>query len=384
MTPYNISDYGKMTADAHRTNAYDAALRQVIRPQSVVLDLGCGAGILSLLASRAGARRVYAIEADDAIEVAREVARANGYQDRIEFIQDLSTRVELPERVDVIVSDLHGVLPLYQQLIPSLVDARRRFLAPSGVLLPSRETLWCVPVEAPQEFSKVRAGWDGTGYGLDLKAGLERSTNTWRKARVPKGQFLAEAKPWATLDYQTLEDPNVKGTLTWTAARDGVGHGLQVWFDSVLVEGVSFSNAPWEPELIFGSAFFPWRDAVPLAAGDTISVDLAADLVGDDYIWRWNTRVAAAGKSAPLKADFRQSTLFGVSLSLRRLHQQASDYVPVLNQDGEIDRIAISLIDGKNSLEDIARHLAQRFPARFRDWHEALTRLADLSHKYGA
>src|SRR5204863_8512832 len=138
------------------------------------------------------------------------------------------------------------------------------------------------------------------------------------------------------------------------------------------VKGVIFSNAPWEPELIFGSAFFPCRKAVAIAAGDTITVDLAADLVGDDYIWRWNTRIAAAGKSATVKADFRQSTLFGVPLSLRRLHQQPSDYVPILNQDGEIDRIAISLMDGKNSLEQIARHLAQRFPARFRDWHEAL------------
>ena len=90
-----------MIADHVRMAAYEQALRRTVRPDSVVVDIGTGTGIFSLLACQFGARKVYAIEPDSAIEVAREIAAANGYQDRITFIQDLSTAVTLPEGADV-------------------------------------------------------------------------------------------------------------------------------------------------------------------------------------------------------------------------------------------------------------------------------------------
>lgn len=380
---YSISAYGSMMADDRRVGAYALALRRALRPESVVLDLGCGGGIMTVLACRLGARRVYAIEQDDVIQVAREVAKANGCEERIVFIQDISTRVTLPERVDVIFSDLFGILPLCQRHIPSIADARRRFLAPGGALVPKLSAMWAVPVEVPQIYQRIRAGWETNGHGLDLKAGLRFATNAWLKARVAPEQFLAEPQRWASLDYSSIEDANVSGDLSWTATRDGAGHGFLVWFDAVLTDGVGFSNAPWEPEMIYGSAFFPWSEAVGVTAGDTVAVHLAADLVGEDYIWRWETRVAAGSDPLGVKASFQQSTFFGVPLSSEHLRRQASHYVPALNQDGEIDRLAISMMDGKSCLEEIAHRLAQQFPGRFASWKEALTRVGDLSQKYG-
>ena len=105
---YSISNYGAMIADRVRVRAYAEALRQAITRDSVVLDLGTGTGIFALLACRFGARRVYAIEPSDAVQVAREIAAANGFAGRIEFWQALSTDVTLPERADVIVSDIGG------------------------------------------------------------------------------------------------------------------------------------------------------------------------------------------------------------------------------------------------------------------------------------
>jgi|SRR5438105_12126415 len=82
-----------MVGDGVRSDAYARALRECIRPNSIVLDIGTGVGIWALLACQFGARRVYAIEPNDVIQVAREIAAANGYADRIEFIQDISTRI---------------------------------------------------------------------------------------------------------------------------------------------------------------------------------------------------------------------------------------------------------------------------------------------------
>lgn len=380
---YSLELYGAMMADERRVAAYSQALRRAIRPESVVLDLGCGAGIMTLLACRLGARRVYAIEADDVIQVAKEIAKANGCAERIVFIQDLSTRVSLPERVDVVFSDLRGVLPLYQRHIPSIADARRRFLAPGGVLIPRQDTIWAAPLEAPQVFQRLRAGWETSRDGLDLEAGLRYATNELHRERFAPEQLLAEPGRWATLDYGVIEDANVSGDLQWTIHRAGTGHGFVAWFDAVLAEGVSFSNAPEEPETVWGSAYFPWGDAVPLAVGDTVSVRLAADLVAENYVWSWETRVLEGGDASRVKAGFQQSTFFGMLLSPEHLRRHASDHVPALSQEGEIDRLVISMMDGKSCLEEIARRLAQQFPGRFANWKQALTRVGELSQKYG-
>src|SRR3989339_432255 len=136
---YSIARYGEMIVDTFRMQAYAQALRQAVKPGSVVSDIGTGTGIFAMLACQFGARKVYAIEPSDAIHVAREIAAANGYADRIEFIQDMSTEVTLSEKADVIISDLRGVLPLFQKHLPVLADARKRLLASDGVLIPQRD-----------------------------------------------------------------------------------------------------------------------------------------------------------------------------------------------------------------------------------------------------
>lgn len=377
---YSITSYGKMIADRVRTGAYANALRRATRPDSVVLDIGTGIGIIAMLACQFGARRVYAIEPGDAIQVAREIAAANGFADRVEFIQDLSTRVTLPERADVIVSDLRGVLPLFRHHIPSIVDARKRLLAPGGVLIPEQDTLWAAVAEAPDLYERYATLWTDNDYGLDLGAARRLVSNTWQKGRVNADQLLTRPQPWGALDYNSVESADVSAELTFTMTRAGAAHGLSLWFDARLAEGVSFSTAPGMPELIYGSAFFPFSAPVTLDASDRVSLKLSADLVGDDYIWRWNTRVLGEGDK--VKADFKQSTFFGAPLSLDQLRKRESSYVPALDEGGQIDRLILSLMDGRHSLGEIAHRVANELPDRFKSWQDALTRVGELSLKY--
>ena len=100
---YSIRDYGVMINDSARMDAYIRSLKCIITPESVVLDIGTGPGIFALIACQLGARRVYAIEPMDVIELAKELAEINGFSERITFIQDKSVNVDLPEKVDVIV-----------------------------------------------------------------------------------------------------------------------------------------------------------------------------------------------------------------------------------------------------------------------------------------
>src|SRR5262249_39033489 len=154
----------------------------------------------------------------------------------------------------------------------------------------------------------------------------------------------------------------------WTVKRAGTGHGLSVWFDAALVPGIGFSNAPGEPELIYGTAFFPWSTPVSLLPGDTVSVMLRADLIGQDYLWTWETRVLAQGRSQHPKVHFKQSTFLGAPISPNTLSRRAAHYLPALNHAGKIANFVLTRMDGQTPLGEIAGRLAAEFPDRFANW----------------
>jgi type I protein arginine methyltransferase len=380
-TAYSIAGYGGMVADGPRTQAYAAALCATVRLGCTVIDIGSGAGILSLLACRLGAARVHAIEPNSALEVARASAAANGFADRITFHSRLSTDVDLKAPADVVISDLRGILPLLQHHIGAIADARRRLLAQGGALIPARDHLFAALVHDPKLHLGHTEPWLANDFGLDLSAGHSYVVNSWCKANAEPDQLLVEPQRWATLDYYTIEDPNVAGSVTWTVEQPGTAHGLLLWFDAELAPGIGFSNAPGQPKLIYGQGFFPLEAAVELAPGDRVAVDIRADLVDGEYIWSWRTRVDAA-HGGHAKADFRQSTFKSQPVSLAALARRAAGHVPAVTPSLELDRFCLERIDGRTSHETIARALAERFPDRFQRWTAALNHVVRLAERY--
>ena len=371
-----------MIADTVRMDAYVQALRRTVKPGSVVLDIGTGTGIFALLACRLGARRVYAMEPSDAIHVARDMARANGLAGSITFFQAMSTEISLPEPADVIVSDLRDILPLHRHHLTSIADARRRLLAPGGVLIPQRDTVWAACVEAPELFRGIEKPWTDNRFGVDLRAGRRVLSNAWCKAYLKPEQMLTEPQHLTTLDYATVESPNLAAEVSLPPARAGTAHGFCAWFDATLAQGIEFSNAPGQPELVYGSAFFPWLEPVALIPGDTVTMTLTAKLVGDEYVWTWATRILSGGEPRRVKARFEQSTFFADLRSPASLRRQAAGYVPSLSDDGVIDRLILQMMGEAVPLGDIARRLARERPDRFAGWQDALTRVGELSAKY--
>jgi len=293
-------------ADALRMDAYIRAMRQTIKPGSVVVDLGSGPGVFALMACQLGARRVFAIEPNDVIQIGRDAAREHGFDDRIEFIQQLSTEITLPERADVVVSDLRGILPWYGHHLPSIVDARSRFLAPRGVLIPARDRLWIAVVEVPEKYDEIVKPWNDS----NLLSGRNLVLNSWGKIRVKPENLLSESVCWQEIDYHNVTESNFRENMSLTAAREGTAHGFVVWFDADLCEGIGFSNAPGAEELIYGQGFFPFANPINVASGDRVDVRLEARLIGDHYVWRWND----------------QSTLLGVPFSTSELRKRAKTH----------------------------------------------------------
>lgn len=370
---YSLAGYGEMIADRIRTGAYMEALRAVIRPGAVVMDIGTGPGIMAVQACQLGAKHVYAIEPGEIIQIAREIAAANNCADKIEFFEDVSTNVTIPVRADVIVSDLRGVLPYYAQHIPSIVDARRRFLAPGGTLIGREDRVWAAIVDAPKRYSKIVGPWARDLPGQDLSPARRKVVNEFHRMQAAPELLLTCPNLWVALDYTHIENPDVQGELTWTVKRDGTGHGIVIWFDADLADGVGFSNRPGSATVIYGSMFLPWQEPVPLVAGQTVCVHLQAKLMAEDYFWRWVSRIEAAGQAGKIAAEFDQSVLQGAVLSLEKLRKSASTYIPQLSTEGLLRRRVLDLMDGRASLEEVARQLTTEFPERFARWQQALS-----------
>ena len=173
------------------------------------------------------------------------------------------------------------------------------------------------------------------------------------------------------------------GSARWTVHEAREAHGLCLWFDCEAAPGCVFSNAPAVGTgSVYQQAFFPWPEARQLEPGDEIAVQIRADLVGEDYIWSWNTEIRGADARTPTKAAFRQSRFLSAAISVDWLHKTGASFVPAPNQEARIDRMILDLLFAGISLEEISRRVSDAFPERFPEWRDALTRVGHLSLRY--
>ncbi len=382
---YSVSSYGLMINDKGRTGPFVEALRGAILPGSVVLDIGTGTGIFSFLACQFGAARVYAVEPDkSAITVAQACARNIPGSERIVWMQCLSTEIDLPERVDVVVGDLHGTLPFYKGNIESLADAAKRHLKPGGRMIPVRDLVYAVPAHAPEEYRHFEQPWRENDYGLELSPAAPYVFNQWKRARkepVSPEQLLSDPRRWVEVIYATGETQGMDKPLEWNIKNCGVLHGVYVWFDGDLGQGIGYSNAPTLQELVYGRAFFPFERAIKVVPGDRVWVHLSVRKLKGDLVFRWKSRITAA--DGAVMAQFDQSTFKGRVIDPSDLEKARADYVPSLTAEGQILRTVLQAMTEGKRLQDIADALAAHFPQHFKTQAEALDEVSRLSRRYG-
>lgn len=374
---YELPDYAAMLSDPVRGPAYFAAVRASVHPGSVVADIGAGTGVLGVYAAILGARRVFLLEPYLAIGAAVELARENGVLDRIEIIRDLSTRVTLSERANVIVSDLRGVIPLYERHLEAAIDMRERHLAPGGICIPVRDRLYTALVDDPALHARTVGAW--APLPPDIKHGslTKLFANRWFRTHATSDQLLTSPVAWATIEYGQPA-PVFDSSWNTEARRDGTVHGVLLWFDADLTESIAISNAPSAPRALYGQAMFPYLEPIAIRAGDQLSSRLRAVLTGDEYEWLWSLHVTRAGQAV---AEVRHTSLQGTPFIAEALARRSESYVPQLAADTEILRTILESVDGVRDLAAIAELIQRRYPDTFATTRDALrfvTRHEDL------
>lgn len=251
--------HAAMLDDRVRTDRYRDAIRRVVRPGDVVVEVGTGTGVLAIAAARAGASRVYAVEAGAIGKLAREMFAANSLGDRITLIEGWSTEVELPEPADVLLAEIIGNDPLGEGVLEFTADAVRRWLGPGARLIPRRLRLFGLPVEVPRERLSRRTftaetldAW-GSWYDIDfgpLREAARRSPHFFyiRPQLAHDWPVLGDPILFADIDLKEIRRFTVSGRHPFTATDAGRLSGMLVYFELELGGGVRLSTHPAEAD----------------------------------------------------------------------------------------------------------------------------------------
>ena len=373
-----IDEHRLYLRDPHRVSAYERAIREVVRPGDVVVDLASGTGILGMLACRAGATRVYAIEESSIAGLARQIAKANGFEHVITSVRGYSRLVTIPERADVVVCDQIGGFGLEAGIFEFAKDVRRRFLRPGGTFVPAAVELVVAAVEHSGLHGRLRF-WQGRPAEFDFTAAVEIAANTGYPVRLQPEHLLSAPVSAATLDL-TIDHPlplHVSGALR--ASRNGVLHGIAGWFVARLSPHVTMTNSPLSAERIYRrQVFFPIQEPVAIEAGATI--DVAMRILPSDTMYAWDVRVSPL--SGP-PVTFRHTTLRGMLLAREDLAHTNPSHKPILTPPGVARLTVLRLCDGDHALADIERAVYEQHRDLFATTEEAAMFVAEVVTRYG-
>jgi SAM-dependent methyltransferase len=291
MTGANYHDlrlHRRMLEDTVRNEAYRQALAKLVKPGDVVLDVGAGTGIMSLFAAKAGAAKVYAVERTPTAEMALEIIHRNGLENRIQVIEKDIEDVELPEKVDVIVSEWMGGYGIDENVHTPVLLARDRWLKPGGKMIPTSVTAWMAPVWNPQ-LDRDLAYWRGHPHELDfspIAEAMGEELYYCRQDIKPENLLAAPLVLWTTdMASLSLVDAGKPhwALLSFTAEKAGTFTALATWFTAEMAPGMSLSAAPEAPPTHWGQTLFLQPQPTKLVKGDTVQVKFTCEPAGPGF-----------------------------------------------------------------------------------------------------
>ena len=368
----DVAEQAWMLLDEARVSAYARAIAATVRPGDVVLDVGSGSGLLALLAARAGARRVYAVERSAMIELVRRHIEENGLGGVVEAVHaDLVDLHGLPEAPRVVVSEMLGhFAPAEQQ--HRVYRMARRLARPDAVLIPASYQL-AFAAARPRALERELAQLADVA-GVRLGALVERLAGRVTLARLAPDDLVgAEVRGEAI----TIDAPlPTSFTARVPVAVTGPVTAICVSFVATLAPGVELSTGVGASRTHWLHTVFPVHPALDCTAGELLDVELLPRVVTDRGTWAWrvsNGTTTRRGDALRLllgdkAAVLEQLGLRVPSAGLREVAPRLREWAAIL--DGGVDHAA--------SLEALAQRLLARAPLEYPGLEEARQAVAAL------
>lgn len=274
--------------DEVRNAAFYEALKSRVSEQTTVLDIGAGSGIWAIAAARLGAKRVVAVESDEVmIPVLHAHIFENGVAHRVEIVHGNSLQIELAEKFDVIISETIGNQAFEENIAAVMLDARRRYLADGGAIIPQKVALVAAPARVEDDFDLPR------GVPLEVSGisslTLNLTSNLTDKTAV---EMLGETRALCALDLrEIMEQPDLTNLSgSWELNDISRANAVVLWTQTELTEGVfldTWNTTSWLPVVLRFKPFAVRKGT------------LEFNLNSAPQQYQWTLRVASAPNENP-------------------------------------------------------------------------------------
>ncbi|KAL1918597.1 uncharacterized protein VTP21DRAFT_2619 [Calcarisporiella thermophila] len=272
----------EMLKDEVRTLSYRAAIYQNrhLFKDKIVLDVGCGTGILSMFAAKSGAKHVYGVDMSNIIDQAKIIVADNHLSDQITLIKGKMEDVQLPvDKVDIIISEWMGYFLLYESMLDTVLVARDRYLAPNGLIFPDKATMYIAAIE-DAEYKEEKIGFWENVYGFDFSSLQKVVLREPLVDTVDSKAIVTEPYAFKEIDLLTVKKEDLAFTTTFEliANRDDYVHAFIAWFDigfEACHKPVRFSTGPFSKYTHWKQTVFYMREILAVSEGETVRGQLS-------------------------------------------------------------------------------------------------------------
>jgi SAM-dependent methyltransferase len=281
----------EMLQDRVRTEAYLNAIREVVQPGDRVLDFGCGTGVLSIFAERAGASCVYAVDRSQMLSTAKVIIAENGCT-RVVTVPGEGERVELPSQVDVVISEWMGHFLFAERMLEPLIHLRDKWLRPGGRIVPSRCSLHLGLVTSRDYFDDL-SFLCTRPYNIDFGAIGDWPFNEVGLLRMHAEDLLPETLCIADLDMASVTGTPRELAGAIAPAEEAILYGMCGWFESQLSPNVQLSTSPFSTPTHWLHFHFPFERPLEVHAGEAVAIDLQIVPQRTQNGYRWRARTSS-------------------------------------------------------------------------------------------
>lgn len=250
-----IEVHRRMLQDETRLHRYWQALNAVVKPGDVVIDAGSGTGVLAIMAALCGAKKVYAIEQSEFARSIPSVAMASGVGDIVEVVQGNFSKVRLPEKADVLVTETFGAWCYAEDPCPDVSKCVTNNVKENGIVIPRAVRMWVAPMnQCPDSLlNPFRAYENGVNLTPLLGDAMGRG-----HIMTPSVEDIG-----APIDIGVYPFPS-HWPIETTFTLDSACEALCVWYDLLMTEGITLPTGPSDPRTHWKQSVLP----VALSAGN--------------------------------------------------------------------------------------------------------------------
>jgi protein arginine N-methyltransferase 1 len=354
--PTVLEEHHHYYRDSARNDAYARALEELVTPGARVLDLGSGTGLLGMLALRAGAGHVYAVDGGPILELARSLFKANGMEDRATFVRGWSTAVTLDEPVDLVVCDQIGNFGVGPGLFTVLSDARSRHLREGGATTPGRIALEVAPVHYPKG-RKVVDAWKQPLHDLDFALVHETAQHGRFAAELESEHLLGDPVTVCEGDPSDPGLAHMKGDVRLLVNQAGMLHGLGGWWRARLSPSVETTNSPVAEDRVVSRhhVFLPIAEPLGVKPGDEIAVTISVST--REEMVAWTVEVG--------ERTFRHGEFLGALGSAEDFRRHDPEHVPGAGERARAATLVLERAAAGDSFGVILLVLEEECPSLF-------------------